>query len=42
LVGFAVMIGVSLMTRAPSQAMMTFIDECRRPRGRTLMEEKLA
>jgi cation/acetate symporter len=41
-VGFAVMIGVSLMTRAPSQAMMTFIDECRRPRGRTLMEEKLA
>jgi cation/acetate symporter len=41
-VGFAVMIGVSLMTRAPSQAMMNFIDECRRPRGRTLMEEKLA
>ena len=40
-VGFAVMIGVSLMTRAPSQAMMNFIDECRRPRGQTLMEEKL-
>jgi cation/acetate symporter len=41
-VGFAVMIGVSLMTRAPSLAMMNFIDECRRPRGKTMMEEKLA
>src|SRR5918998_1139930 len=41
-VGFAVMIGVNLMTRAPSLAMMNFIDECRRPRGKTMMEEKLA
>jgi cation/acetate symporter len=41
-IGFAVMIGVSLMTPAPSRAMMDFIDECRRPRGRTIMEEKLA
>jgi cation/acetate symporter len=41
-VGFAVMIAVSLMTPAPSRAMMDFIDACRRPRGQTLMEEKLA
>lgn len=41
-VGFAVMIGVSLMTPAPSKAMSDFIDECRRPRGKTMMEEKLA
>jgi cation/acetate symporter len=41
-VGFAVMIGVSLMTPAPSKAMMDFIDEIRRPRGKTIMEEKTA
>jgi cation/acetate symporter len=41
-VGFGVMMGVSLMTPAPSKAMMDFIDECRRPRGKSMMEEKLA
>jgi cation/acetate symporter len=40
--GFAVMIVVSLMTAAPSKEMQEFIDEVRRPRGRTLMEEKTA
>ncbi|MCO5156974.1 MAG: cation acetate symporter [Aquamicrobium sp.] len=41
-VGFAVMIAVSLMTRAPSKEMQDFIDELRVPRGKTLMEEKTA
>lgn len=41
-VGFAVMIIVSLMTRAPSKEMQDFIDELRVPRGKTLMEEKTA
>ncbi|MGL5361315.1 MAG: sodium:solute symporter family protein [Bosea sp. (in: a-proteobacteria)] len=40
--GFLVMIVVSLMTPAPSKEMQDFIDECRRPRGKTMMEEKLA
>jgi len=40
-VGFLVMIVVSLMTPAPSRAMQDFIDECRKPRGKTMMEEKL-
>jgi cation/acetate symporter len=30
------------MTPAPSKEMQEFIDEVRRPRGRTLMEEKTA
>lgn len=38
--GFAVMIIVSLMTPAPSKEMQDFIDECRRPKGKTLMDEK--
>jgi cation/acetate symporter len=41
-VGFAVMIIVSLMTPAPSKEMQDFIDEIRRPRGKALMDEKVA
>src|SRR5690606_189015 len=41
-VGFAVMVVVSLMTRAPSKEMQDFIDELRVPSGKTLMEEKTA
>jgi len=37
-VGFAVMIVVSLLTKAPSKAMQDFIDEIRRPKGKELME----
>ena len=40
--GTAVMIVVSLLTPAPSREMQDFIDEVRRPRGKTLMEEKTA
>jgi cation/acetate symporter len=40
--GFAVMYVVSLMTPAPSKELQAFIDECRRPKGKTLMEEKAA
>jgi cation/acetate symporter len=36
-VGFIVMYGVSLMTKAPSQEMQDLIDDIRRPHGRTLM-----
>jgi len=39
-VGFIVMYVVSLMTPAPSAEMRQFIDDVRRPRGGTLMEEK--
>jgi cation/acetate symporter len=41
-VGFLVMIGVSLMTPAPSAEMQAFIDEIRRPRGEVVMKEKAA
>ena len=41
-VGFAVMIVVSLTTKAPSPAMQEFIEEIRVPRGKTVMEEKIA
>jgi cation/acetate symporter len=41
-VGFAVMIVVSLVTPAPSKEMQGFIDEIRRPRGRSLSEERTA
>lgn len=41
-VGFAVMIIVSLLTRAPSRAMQDFIEEIRVPRGKQVMEEKVA
>ena len=37
-VGFAVMIAVSLLTKAPSKAMQDFIDEIRKPKGKELME----
>jgi cation/acetate symporter len=40
--GFLTMIIVSLMTPAPSKEMQDFIDACRRPRGKTLMDEKTA
>ncbi|MGL4324008.1 MAG: hypothetical protein ACRCTD_08185, partial [Beijerinckiaceae bacterium] len=39
-VGFLVMIVVSLMTPAPSKELQQFIDDCRRPKGKTLMDEK--
>jgi cation/acetate symporter len=39
-VGFLVMYVVSLMTPAPSAELQRFIDEVRKPRGKTLMEEK--
>jgi cation/acetate symporter len=39
-VGFVVMYLVSLMTPAPSKELQNFIDEVRRPRGKTIMEEK--
>ena len=41
-VGFAVMIVVSLLTKAPSKAMQDLIDDVRMPRGKTIMEEKTA
>jgi cation/acetate symporter len=41
-VGFAVMVIVSLMTPAPSKEMQDFIDEVRKPRGETIMQEKAA
>jgi cation/acetate symporter len=39
-VGFVVMYGVSMLTPAPSTEMQRFLDEVRKPRGLTLMEEK--
>jgi cation/acetate symporter len=39
--GFLVIIVVSLMTKAPSREMQNFIDEIRKPRGRTVLEEKV-
>jgi cation/acetate symporter len=38
--GFLVMWLVSLVTPAPSKEMQDFIDEVRKPRGNTLMQEK--
>jgi cation/acetate symporter len=38
--GFLVIYVVSLMTKAPSSEMQAFIDEIRKPRGRTVLEEK--
>ena len=38
--GFLVIIVVSLMTKAPSKEMQDFIDEIRKPRGKTVLEEK--
>jgi cation/acetate symporter len=39
-VGFIVMYVVSLLTPAPSKELIAFIDAVRRPRGKSLMEEK--
>ncbi|BCH14041.1 sodium:solute symporter family protein [Mesorhizobium sp. L-2-11] len=41
-VGFAAMVIVSLVTRAPAREMQDFIEEIRVPRGKQLMEEKTA
>ncbi len=41
-IGFLVMYVVSMMTPAPSKEMQDFVDACRRPRGKTLMEESTA
>jgi cation/acetate symporter len=38
--GFLVMIAVSLMDKEPSKEMQALIDEIRKPRGRTVLEEK--
>ncbi|HET9717036.1 MAG TPA: sodium:solute symporter family protein [Pseudolabrys sp.] len=39
-VGFAVIIIVSLMGKEPSREMQAYVDEIRKPRGRTILEEK--
>ena len=39
--GFLVIYVVSLLTKAPSAEMQAFIDEIRKPRGRTVLEEKV-
>jgi cation/acetate symporter len=39
-IGFAVMWVVSQFTAAPSKEMQAYIDEIRKPRGRTILEEK--
>ncbi len=41
-VGFAVMVVVSLLTKAPSREMQEMIENIRVPRGDTIMEEKTA
>jgi cation/acetate symporter len=38
--GFLVIYVVSLFTKAPSMELQSFIDEIRKPRGRTVLEEK--
>jgi cation/acetate symporter len=38
--GFLVMVVVSLMGKEPSKEMQAFVDEIRKPRGRTVLEEK--
>jgi cation/acetate symporter len=38
--GFLVIYVVSLMTKAPSAEMQAFIDEIRKPRGKTVLQEK--
>jgi cation/acetate symporter len=39
--GFLVIYVVSLYTRAPSADMQAYVDEIRKPRGRTVLEEKI-
>ena len=38
--GFLVIYVVSLMGKEPSKEMQAFVDEIRKPRGRTVLEEK--
>jgi cation/acetate symporter len=38
--GFLVIYVVSLMTKEPSAEMQALVDEIRKPRGRTVLEEK--
>jgi cation/acetate symporter len=38
--GFLIMWVVSLLGQAPSKEMQAFVDEIRRPRGRTVIQEK--
>ncbi len=38
--GFLVIYVVSLFTKAPSAAMQAFVDEIRKPRGQTVLQEK--
>ena len=38
--GFLVIYVVSLMTKAPSAEMQAFVDEIRKPRGKTILEER--
>jgi hypothetical protein len=39
--GFLVMIVVSLLDKEPSQEIQTFVDEIRKPRGKTVLHEKV-
>jgi cation/acetate symporter len=39
-VGFLVIYVVSLMDKEPSKEMQAYVDEIRKPRGRTVLEEK--
>jgi cation/acetate symporter len=39
--GFLIMYVVSLVTPAPSREMQAYVDEIRKPRGRTVLEEKV-
>ena len=39
-VGFAVIYVVSLVTKEPSKELQAYIDEIRKPRGRTILQEK--
>jgi cation/acetate symporter len=40
--GFLVIYVVSLFTKPPSAEMQAFVDEIRKPRGQTVLEEKTA
>jgi cation/acetate symporter len=40
-VGFATIIIVSLLGKEPSKEMQAYVDEIRKPRGRTVLEEKI-
>ena len=39
-IGFLLIYVVSLMGKEPSKEMQAFVDEIRKPRGRTVMQEK--